>query len=128
MGFDLFAEGGIACGMAKLDHGLSFKRRGESLLAVIAADFIQRVREESLAAVRPQADIEMTDALLLRLDPLEQLLREALEIFAVLDAMFPLCAAGAAVYEQYFDVGGIAQLTAAEFSGAHDGKRAELAI
>ena len=35
-----------------------------------------------------QADIEMENAFLLSLDPLQQLLREPFEVFAVLDAGF----------------------------------------
>src|SRR5690242_19796419 len=128
MGFDVLAKDGIACGMTKLDHRLAFERRGQSLLAEIAADLLKRIREESFPTVRPQADVNMKDTLLSRLDPLQQFLREALEVFAVLDAMFPLRAAGAAVHEQHFDVGGIAQLTAAEFSCAHDGKMTRLSV
>src|SRR6478735_5900290 len=65
MGFDLFPERGIARDMAEFDHGLSLERRGQSLLAVIHRDFVQRISEKTLAAVGTQADVEMEDALLL---------------------------------------------------------------
>ena len=35
MSFDLFSERRVARDMAEFDHGLSFERRGQSLLAVI---------------------------------------------------------------------------------------------
>jgi hypothetical protein len=86
MGFDLFAEGGIASDMAKLDHGLTLEGRRKSLFAVVRGDFIQGIAQKPFAAVRPEANVEMEDAFLLGLDPLQQLLRDAFEVFAVLNA------------------------------------------
>src|SRR6185503_14995780 len=104
MGFDLFSEGGIAGDMAEFDHGLPFERRGESVLAVIRGDFVQRIGEKAFASVGTQADVEMKDAFLLGLDPLQQLLRKPFEVFAVLDAGLAVGTAGAAVDEQDLDI------------------------
>src|SRR5690242_6163267 len=128
MSFDLFSEREVARNMAELDHGLPFKRRGQSMLAVIRGDFVQRIGEKTFAAVGTQADVEMKDAFLSGLHPLEQFLREPFEVFTVLDASLALCAAGAAVDEQDLDVRRISQLAAAELSRTHDGKGTRLAV
>src|SRR6185312_7316208 len=128
MGLDLFAERGIAGDVAQFDHGLPFERRCESLLAVIAGDFFQRIRQQSFAAVRTETDVEMKNAFLLRLDPLKQFLHEPFEIFTIFNAGFAVGPAGAGVHEQDFNVRRIPQLAATELARTHDGKGAWLAI
>lgn len=71
-----------------------------------------------------QSDVEMEDAFHLGLDPLEEFLREPLEVFAVFDPLLAAGASGAAVDEEDFDVGGVAQFAAAELALAQDGKGA----
>jgi hypothetical protein len=94
MGFDLFAKGGIARRMSKLDHGLALEGCRKPLLTVVGGDFIQRIGQEPFAPVRAEADVEMEDAFLPGLDPLQQFLSEAFEIFAVLNAGFAVGSAG----------------------------------
>src|SRR5215831_7812288 len=120
MCLDLPAQREIACHVPELDQGLPFKRCRESLLAVIAGDFVERVGEQAFAAMGTKTDVEVEDALLLGFDPLQELLCMPLEVLAVLDAVLAGGAAGSAVDEQYFDVRGITQFPPAEFTHPED--------
>ena len=92
--------------------------------AVVLAQLLERVGERALAPVGAQADVDVEDAFLLRLDPLQEFLREALEVFAVVDALLAAGPAGPSVDEQHFDIGCIAEFPAAEFACAQNGERA----
>ena len=109
VGFDLFPQRGVSGDGAQLDHGLSFEGCGQTGGAVVADDLLQWIGEGTLAAMGAQANVEVEDAFLLGLDALQEFLREPLEVFAVLDALFPVGAPHAAVDEEHFDVRSIAR-------------------
>src|SRR6266545_360075 len=72
--------------------------------------------------MRAQANVDMEDAFLLRLDPLQEFLREPLEELAVLDAVPPTRAPTTAVDEQDFDIRRVTEFPAAEFAHPQYGK------
>ena len=118
VGFDLFPQRGVSGDGTEFDHGLSFEGSGQTGGAVVADDLFEWISQRALAAMGAQADVEVKDAFLLRLDALQQFLREPFEVFAVLDALFPVGAPHAAVDEEHFDVRGITEFTASELAHA----------
>jgi len=128
MTLDLLAERGVSRDMAQLDQRLPLERSSLAFCAVILADLIERVGEGPLAAVGPQSDVDVKNAFLLGFDPLQKFLREAFEVFAVLDPLFAACASGPAVDEEHLDVGGVAHFLAAEFPRAQDRKGTGLSV
>lgn len=116
MGLDALAKGRIACYMPQFDQGLPLERGGEAGVIVISGDFVKRICQRAFAPMGAEAHVEMEDPFLPGFDPLQQFLSQAFEVFAVIDGLFAAGSACVAVDEQDFDIGGIAQFTAAEFA------------
>ncbi len=70
MGFNLFAQRGVTGDGAEFDHGLPFEWSGQAGRTVVADDLFQWIGERPLAAMGAQANVEVENTFLLRLDAL----------------------------------------------------------